>query len=227
MTSYQIRTHNPWKLFVAMLVSIMMPIWLFKGNHCSKLLEYAVYIIGFFGMMTFCYYFIADKIEVVISDKGINTRWTSFPFFSNFYKEVLWQDINYWKFSQGSLVCYFSIKTHDNETMYIRCLVINSRQKQFDLFMENFLEQVKIYNGKDNDASNDIQGAPSFFETTTARVFALAFIILLAWFTYILSTKTLSKVDSLLLFKTVVLYLSIIIYVGIVITFYFLKRRIK
>ena len=227
MTTFQIRTHNPWKLFVAMLAPIVIPIWLFKGTHSSTLLEFVIPIIGFYGMMAFFYNFITDKIEVVISDKGVKTKWTSFPFFSNFYKEVLWQDIKYWRFSEGSWVCFFSIKTHDNETLYIRCLVINSRQKQFDLFMENFLEQVKIYNGKDNDASNDIQGAPSFFETTTARVFALAFTIFLAWFTNKLSTKTISNVDSLLLFKAIVMYLFIIIYVGIVITFYFLKRRIK
>ena len=225
MTTYQIRTHNPWKLFVAMLASFTIPIWLFDGNHSTKVVEYSVVLVCVFGVMTFCYYFVSDRIEVVITDKGVNTRWTSFPFFSNFYKEVLWTDIKYWKFSQGSWVYFFSITTHDNKTLYIRCLDIYSRQEQFNLFVEKFLQEIKVYNEKDNDISNDIQVAPSIFESTFGRIFAFALGGFLVWMTYTIISNPTPKTNESFPVKVVFMYIGSLIYIGTVVFYYFLNKR--
>jgi hypothetical protein len=218
--TYKLKIHNPWLLFLILILSILLPILLL--NKFGEGVSMIASIVFVLADMSLAYKFLGKTIDVELSESGVSTTWTKAPFFTYCYEDITWGDILYWDFQSAKMMDIFSITTRNGQTLYIRCIDLSFRQEQLSSFIQSFKDKVDAFNEHTLTTDNRIQSEPSIFARPVGQVFAVVIFIALIFLTYEVKTYGLNS-DSAS--KVIFAYLAGFFWIGMTISFYLKKRN--
>ncbi len=220
--TYILKTHNPWILIACFFGSLLIWFLLFH-NYGETMTLFMWVILCIISMIVYNY--LAKEIEVTITQQGVNSTWMTAPFFIKVNKEILWTDILNWNFTSNNLMDIFSIKTKENQTLYIRCLSLYKRQNGLINFVNAFQNSVGDYNKKEKIENSKISAAPTIFEKPFGRIFSILLFGALIFITYRLITQGLNSLHNANVFSVTVIYINSLTWIGLTIFYYFNNKK--
>jgi hypothetical protein len=222
--TYTIRTHNPWLVFIAMILAMVL--FSKSGIQSDGWNLMGLMFIVFCVTIFLIYHLLGKQVRVEISDSGISAMWQHSFFFQKIQKDIRWDEIRYIFISSRQIVDTLVITTRENKKYSLRCLeVFFNRQSQYISLLEDFQNRVNSYNiGKNED--DCITGNPSIFERPAGRITAIIILIMMIIATFFLIRNPLDKSDKLGWLKIITTYVSAIIFIGLAFSSH-LKRNKK
>ena len=117
MSTYQIKTHNPWIVSLCSLgLSLILILTLREITTHYLLITVLPVLIAY----RLWFRLFAVQSDVVISDTGVEADWMMFPIFKRKRKMIPWSEIIGWDTNIGGTVRIFKINTITGDTYSIR-----------------------------------------------------------------------------------------------------------